>query len=366
MSKYKIREEAAHFVTRLHSGEITGREEAELNAWRQRSEAHESEFQAMLATWDLTAQLYQEPERAVTPKKRLVKTSTWFVGAIAASILAVVVVPLALDFFNTPPGNPKLVGTTPESPPSTPEVIRDVVTFDDFRISEHEYSDVDRAEIFTSAVGEVRHIKLADGSTISLNTDTTLTVEVRANQRLVTLTKGEAFFDVAHDENRPFVIDTGDQIIRVLGTQFNVRKRDDEAILQVAVVQGRVSIARNKERTTETQQTEPKDNLLAAGDIGAFGPESELISQNDVAEVNTTQSWRHGVFRFENESLEQVVRELNRYRNRKIHIVDAEANALRISGVFHLKNGENILLALESSLPVRIVRESEYVFIHQQ
>jgi transmembrane sensor len=362
MNKDALRTKAAMYVTRLHSGEITASEELQLQQWRQNPE-HNAEFEAMLTTWDLTEQLYQSPKPFAKPKFNW----NWRSGgvAIAASVLLAWVwlfPQISLPDASSLPVAAREQGTEQQA-------LSKPITFDDFRITEVELASQKDAVTFYSDIGEVRHVSLTDGSAISLNTNTELQVTFSEQERFVRLVRGEAFFDVAHDAARPFVIDTGEQRIRVLGTQFNVRMREDEAILQIAVVQGRVSVQAQREGLlTASVEIENEDsaneNLLNAGDIGAFGSESKIVSQNDIHYVSATQSWRHGVFRFENESLEQVVNELNRYRNRKIHILDAEVNILRISGVFHLKNGENILLALESSLPIRIERQNDNVFVH--
>ncbi|MFU8784606.1 FecR family protein [Aliidiomarina sp.] len=362
MNKEAVRAQAAMYVTRLHSGEITAGEEWRINEWLQTPE-HQAEFDAMLATWDLTEQLYQSPKPAIKPRFNWHWLGAGLAVAASALLAWVWVLPQISPHAHQstwPVASEQRVDPAPVIHP---------ITFDHFRITEIELASQEETLAFLSDIGEVRHINLTDGSVISLNTNTKLQVTFTDNERLVELIRGEAFFDVAHDVERPFIINTGEQRIRVLGTQFNVRMREDEAILQVSVVQGRVSVQPQRAQavTAIGEPTNPvpaEENLLNAGDIGAFGPENKIVSQNELQYVSATQSWRHGVFRFENESLEQVVNELNRYRNQRIQIIDAEANALRISGVFHLKNGENILLALESSLPIRIERENDNVFVH--
>lgn len=359
MNKLKLRQQAAHFVTRLHSGEITAGEESELYQWRQAHPQHEHEFQEMLSTWDLAAQLYCPAEQPAQGRWK----KGWAVVAMAASIVLTASVVLLQLPSQTPVSEPLVV----ERPQVIEQPARELPAYE-FRMTEVSQATTSEPQDYHSTIGEVRHIRLDDGSTISLNTDTHVRVAYSGEQRSVNLIHGEAFFSVAPDPARPFVIDTDEQVIRVLGTRFNVRKRDDEAMLQVAVVEGQVSVKHNR-RSEEPEAPHPEEadeNLLVAGDIGAFSDEGQLVSQNETSQVTNTQSWRHGVFRFDNESLEYVVREFNRYRNRKIHIVDSDANDLRISGVFQLKSDASILSALESSLPIRIVRDADYVFIYQR
>ncbi|MFD2032141.1 FecR family protein [Ancylobacter dichloromethanicus] len=92
-----------------------------------------------------------------------------------------------------------------------------------------------------AAIGERQSVELADGSRVELNTDTALAVDFDAGQRRVRLFfRGEAYFEVAHDPQRPFLVHTGEGDVRVTGTRFNVRVRDD--VTEVGVVQGAVRL----------------------------------------------------------------------------------------------------------------------------
>ncbi|HET8816779.1 MAG TPA: FecR domain-containing protein [Pseudidiomarina sp.] len=352
-----IQAQAARFVTRLYSGELTAREERHLQEWRQQSPQHEAEFQAMLATWDMTGHLFQNPQQRRRPG---VRRGWW---AAAASIALVGVVSWQLWQASEPvetvtSASPHIVSV------STPDSINLSAPVQ-FRITEQKLESTTAS--YQTQVGEVSHVSLTDGSMLSLNTDTEVEVTFTANLRHVVLVRGEAFFDVAPDETRPFHIDTGRKLIEVVGTQFNVRKRADETVIKVSVLEGKVAVRATKSETTETidqasaAPTETDVTLLTAGDIGAYSESSEVVTQNQVQAVSSAQSWRRGVFRFDDEPLEHVIREFNRYRERKIVIADASVAELRISGVFHLKNGDNILTALESTLPVQFDRSEQQV-----
>lgn len=347
-----IQAQAARFVTRLYSGELTAREERQLQQWREQSPQHEAEFQAMLATWDITGSLFQNPQQRRQPG---VRRGWW---AVAASIALVGV--LGWQLWHSPdPAVP--APKTPTMVAETKTEQRNVEAPALFRITERKL-EASTAH-YQTEVGEVSHVTLTDGSVLSLNTDTEVAVTLTANLRQVELVRGEAFFDVAKDENRPFQIDTGRKIIEVLGTQFNVRKRADETVVKVSVLEGKVAV-RTTKAATVTEPTNPSEEdttLLLAGDIGSYSESSEVVAQNQTQAVSSAQSWRRGVFRFDDEPLEHVIREFNRYRERKIVIADTSVAELRISGVFHLKNGDNILTALESTLPVQFDHQQQQV-----
>lgn len=349
MAKLTAREQAAWYVTRLYSGELTAREEAQLRLWRRANPVHEHEWQQALNAYDISAQLYY---RSAPAWRAQHDWRSWFASAASIALVAVLVLltqqPPSTEVETVQVEGPAIMTPSPSEPQKTL-----------FRITERQPPvDVDGPQHYRTDIGEVSHVTLTDGSTVSLNTDSELTVTYTAAQRLVHLSRGEVFFDVAKDQQRPFVIDTGSRRIEVLGTQFNVRKRDDERVLKIAVLEGKVAVRQSAETTID----EPQQQLLA-GDIAAYGATSEVVQQNQQRQVSSAQAWRQGVVRFDNESLDTVVKEFNRYRTRKISITDEQAKQLRISGVFHLANGENILTALESTLPIQVKRYQQHITI---
>ncbi|WP_411358937.1 FecR family protein [Pseudidiomarina salilacus] len=357
----EIRASAVHWVTRLHSGELSAREEDTLRQWRSIA-AHEQEFQAALAAWDLSAELY-----VTAPAKRTAwRSRSWWLGGSLAACVASLAIALNLGWQLLQVAEVPTVADTAHTPaqPATIEDKKTLTASTAFRITELKALALEaQPRTFTTAVGEVTHIQLADGSKVSLNTDSEIRVTMQTEQRLVELVHGEAFFDVAPNPERPFVIATNGERITVLGTQFNVRKRRDEATMQVAVVEGKVAVKRQLVETTKSPEIE-QEKLLLAGDIGSFSSNAEVIQQNQHAKASERQTWRRGIVTFDNQTLATVVHELNRYRVRKIQLATAEVGDYRISGVFHLRNGDAILDALSTSLPIHIDQHIDRVEIH--
>jgi len=203
---------------------------------------------------------------------------------------------------------------------------------------------------YQTVIGQVSTVTLPDGSELTLNTATTVRIDFTGKERQVWLQSGEAFFDVAKDPERPFSINTGMQTIRVLGTQFNVRKSADS--IQVAVTEGIVSVHNNAK--TAANNAPWQDAYLPAGSVAAFSESSKVVSNNQPFKANSAQSWRTGIFRFDDESLANVVAEFNRYRHQKLVIEDPQAADLKISGVFHLKDGDSLINALKATLPIKV------------
>lgn len=362
-----VQEQAAHFVTRLYSGELSAQEERQLQQWRKASAEHEEAFQAMLALWELSNNLYQPVAQKRTLQRRL---RSWGISAAAGVLLSAGVLYLATDWVpaagpaikqpmsqtSQQPAEQALASTVNSIEPITAAGVPAVVP------QEHRY--------LRTGVGEVDTVALSDGSTVTLNTATTLQIAFNDEERYVVLVAGEAFFDVKSDMERAFVIDTGEQTIRVLGTKFNVRK--EESAVRVAVVEGKVAVSRLPTMPIEggTPRAEEidfdsKDYFLEAGAVGSFSATADVVAESNFAQVSEAQSWRRGIFRFDDSSLDAVVKEFNRYRSQKIRIMDESAANLRISGVFHFNDGDGLLQALTASLPIELEETGHEVLIRK-
>jgi transmembrane sensor len=195
-------------------------------------------------------------------------------------------------------------------------------------------------DTYRTAKGERREVTLADGSKLSLNSGTELSVQLGKTSRTVTLTAGEALFDVAHDASRPFSVVVGDQQIRDIGTAFNVLRRDDQ--LTVTVLRGVVAV----------------DNR-AGGQIAQLTQGDELrhrigSSQSSQGRVDPQEAvaWRAGRLIYRDQSLSEVAADLNRYLPIPIS-VDAKAGALRFSGVLQLDREDVMIGRIVQLLPVR-------------
>jgi transmembrane sensor len=203
--------------------------------------------------------------------------------------------------------------------------------------------DIDRAA-WVTARGETREITLSDGSEITLGSDTRLEMAFSDEQRVLRIERGQAFFEVAHDEERPFIAIAGDRTVTALGTAFDLRSfRDD---LTVTLVHGRVAIAREGERP---------DALLDPGQQFryAFG----AITVRDVDALAET-SWRTGILDLDNVALSDAVARFNRSARTSIVIGDTRLNELRVSGVFRANDPASFAAALAPAYPIAVRHES--------
>lgn len=206
----------------------------------------------------------------------------------------------------------------------------------------------------SAPIGEIRHHTLADGSQVTLNTDTVLEVRYVGAARNVRLIRGEAFFDVVHDPRRPFVVESRAGRARVLGTAFDVRLRGQAA--QVSVLRGAV-------------QVEPVRGggrgVVLAGQWAWLGEGSPRILAQALEDPVAVDAWRQGRLVIYRRPLSEVVAELNRYRRGRIVVRGAALERTTVSGVFDVARPDAALDALVASLDLRTARLGGFVLVYR-
>jgi len=215
-----------------------------------------------------------------------------------------------------------------------------------------------RWQIYGTPVGTIAPVALADGSTITLDSNTRIRVDLEADERLVRLDRGKALFEVAKDPTRPLVVEVGNERVTAVGTEFLVQRDADE--ITVLVKEGRVRMAGNRHLLKNTA-TE-----LAAGDrISTHGGEM-TVERLDVNDLERALSWREGYLEFHETPLREVVAEFNRYRVQKIEIDDPRINSIRIGGRFRCTDANAFLALLQQGFPVVVTRDENYVGLRRR
>ncbi|HEY5238685.1 MAG TPA: FecR domain-containing protein [Rhizomicrobium sp.] len=184
-------------------------------------------------------------------------------------------------------------------------------------------------KLYATPVGGRQTVTLADGSQITLNTDTALRVDLSGSRREVYLDKGEAYFRVTHDAAHPFLVMAGTRRITDLGTAFSVR-RDDER-LEVAVVEGKVAF--------DSGTSQAHSMALLPGDIAVATKTRVTVTKNSAQAVATSLSWRRGLLIFDNTALGDAAKEFNRYSDEKLVVADTAAR-LPVVGTFDANDSE--------------------------
>ncbi len=180
-----------------------------------------------------------------------------------------------------------------------------------------------REAVYATPVGGRETITLFDGSQIELNTDTVLRVRKSATERTAVLEKGEAFFDIKHDADRPFSVTAAGHRVVDLGTKFVMRNMPDR--LEVSLIEGRASFG-------ATAAVNPK--VMKPGDVVVATTRMTKVFRKTTAELSTELGWRRGLLTFYRATLADAATEMNRYNERKITIADAVAGRELIDGTF--------------------------------
>ena len=222
-----------------------------------------------------------------------------------------------------------------------------------FAILGASFSDLQHylASDFHTAVGERAEVKLADGSTLHLNTDSAVSIRFDATRRSVHLLRGEALFDVVAGKARPFEVIAGDVRTTVLGTQFVVRS--DGAEVHVAVAEGRVAVA--SKEGDPGPSLDPAEQVRYGAGVG-FG-EVKRTRKNLIA------PWMRGRLVFDNRPLGEVVAEIGRYRRGWVIIPSPELRELRVSGTFGTDDPEQALRSVEEILALETTRLSPLLVV---
>jgi transmembrane sensor len=215
-------------------------------------------------------------------------------------------------------------------------------------------------QLASTQLGEVRRVELPDGSSAVLNTNTVVEFSFDKDERRVRLLGGEAYFSVAKNPARPFIVQAGRLAVRAVGTAFDVRLHTDS--LSVLVTEGKVSVnnVAPASRTTAPQEPVRSVPILAAGHMGrlaldpdrAPSPEGMQVSAMEERGLRNALAWQEGRLEFFDTPLSEVVAEFNRYNRHKLVITDPELAAQRFGGGFASHETEPLLELLEQSFGV--------------
>lgn len=205
---------------------------------------------------------------------------------------------------------------------------------------------------YVTAHGERRAITLADGTRITLNGGSKISVRLERTRREVTLAQGEAAFEVVHDAGRPFEVQVGDQTLHDLGTEFDVIRSG--GLIDVTVRQGLVDVR-------------PADGRHGV----ALGPGSRLRHREGAVDSQVMRvsaddvfAWRSGQLIYRGRSLGDVVADLNRYGDQQVR-VEGSAADLRFSGVLAIGDQPAMVRRLTALLPLSASRQDGVITLHE-
>jgi transmembrane sensor len=210
-----------------------------------------------------------------------------------------------------------------------------------------------RPDDYRTAMGERRVVTLVDGSRLSLDSDSEVTVRYGSHARDLRLLRGQARFDVTHDRARPFSVVAGKQKVIATGTAFNIDMAGPKVL--VTLIEGRVLVVDENDGSATTPASPPHVVELRAGQqmtTGAAGAPA-IVPVN----LQHVTAWTVGHIMFDDEPLSSVVERVNRYGGTQIVIADPQVGAMKISGVFNSGDVLGFVEIVTHYLPVRAVSE---------
>jgi transmembrane sensor len=193
-------------------------------------------------------------------------------------------------------------------------------------------------DTLSTGPNEQKTVALSDGTQVTLNANSRLSVHFDDHQRRLTLSRGEVLFNVAKHLPRPFVVIIGDRKIIAMGTAFEVRRDESPGpAFTVTLVEGRVAIEPLSAPNVippAAPATTPRLTLLNPGDRLRFAPNTS--DALDHPKIDTITAWQRGQLIFDDVSLGEAAREFNRYGTLKIKLAGAATANLRVGGVFRI------------------------------
>jgi transmembrane sensor len=319
------RAEAAAWITRLHGPNRTGEMEAGFRQWLDESAENRIEFEALtdiwatvgsvpavgaprLERWEHSAESQELQELRSTHREltsRWRRTShSWRRIGVRSAAAAAMVLTIAL------------VASWPLRNQIEPS--------------------------YATAVGETRMVQLPDKSRVWMNSDSRVRVAFDSRQRRVELIRGEAFFEVAKNVRRSFVVKAGERYVTALGTSFLVRHEPDHTA--VTLVEGKVAISPSPQLSENALQAPSGSSAVGASPwILSAGQRLTLVSAGaakiDEPSVESVLAWRRGEVVLIDTPMHQAVSEMNRYDKTTIVIEGPAIEALSVSGLYH--TGDN-------------------------
>ncbi|AMK76722.1 iron dicitrate transport regulator FecR [Methylomonas methanica] len=197
---------------------------------------------------------------------------------------------------------------------------------------------------YNTGKGQRQTLVLSDGSELELNTDTEVRVHFNHAQRHVDLIRGEAFFNVIHDAERPFSVQVGNLSVRDIGTAFDVYKQADR--VSVAVQEGVVEMVSQGERRE-----------LQAGQQLTYSDDHRFAAAP--SDITAATAWRQGQLIFNGRRLVEVLAEIGRYHDVQIRLPDPKLAELRVNGSFRTEQLDSMLNAVATLLPISVKRIGE-------
>lgn len=308
-SQDRLRDTALSWIARLRSDAVTDADRGDFALWLAEEDSHTRAMDEMLDMWDDLGSIKQMPIE-LNRTDHAANQGSWLAASVAIAASFV------LAFFLWPTS----ISTDP-------------------------------ALLFQTAIGERSTFTMKDDSVVTLNTDSKIRVRYSQSTRMIDLVRGEAFFEVAKNPDRPFEVNAGTAKVTALGTAFNIYR---------------------KKRGADITVTEGVIRVTELGDTGNRAPAIEVLHVNEYIRatdsgleatdsVDTTSliAWQSGKLIAKEMTVRDLVEQLARYQKTRILLSDGDIAAMTISGVFELDQPQSMMNALALSLGLQVVELNE-------
>ncbi len=205
--------------------------------------------------------------------------------------------------------------------------------------------------------GKTSQVTLSDGTNVFLNAGSRLIYpESFSGKTREVFLEGEAFFDVKHDQNHPFIVQLSDLRVKVLGTRFNISAYASDKVIETVLAEGKVNIEKNNAGLFD------KAIEMVPNQLASFDRTSKETNLTRVNSENYTL-WTAGILKFESTDLNRITKRLERFYNIRFEYNNSLLGGLRISGKMELKEDKDeICERIARTASVKIVKKEENLY----
>lgn len=314
----RIRAQAALWVTELHGPDRDAALEARVRVWIAENPQHAAAFELATEAWQRSGDLPATLPKRVPGSIQSPPSASISGRAIAGMVTLCLALVFTVHFLR----NDALV-TGPE---------------------------------------EQKTVELSDGTQVSLNANSRVLVQYNDRVRKVTLTNGEALFNVVKHQARPFIVIVGERKIVAMGTSFVVRREEAQgSAFAVTLMEGRVAIEPISGPDILSGLPLVGVKLLTPGERLRFT--GSAIETVDSPSIEKVTAWQRGQLIFEDTSLSEAAAEFNRYGSHKISIDNPAIGKLRVGGVFRIGDTASFAQAMVNEYRLRIIGRGDSIVL---
>lgn len=340
-NKTDIVSAACAWIVQIEEGNLTSADQTALKEWIGRSPVHKSEIRRLAqlsGEMNVLTDMMPALDKAMIRSKKLRKSNTK-----RKTVISFVLVCGVMTF----------------------------VLFSEMFRGSHPLSGIDTPVFYHTAIGGQKDITLVDGSVLKLNTNTEIEVDFNTERRKIRLVKGEVFFQVAHNADKPFLVYAGDNMVRAVGTAFIVRHLQEK--FEVTVTEGKVELKPEAPRSiinTEIPEYGPHSQTreepvlpvtISAGETIHYtaSMQTKVVEKITKREIERELAWQDGLIEFSETPLHEVIAELGRYTTLTIEISDPELRDLKFGGLFRTDQLSVLFDTLEANFGIKLEYQND-------